>query len=109
MEKSYHEVACTLSDEEWMSLINKERDGLPECCANISELREQIIQIARDGARLAAWNGMEFLRAYRVACDGHTFDEETTPVLLRLVREVAESMGYTLDEVHALAHQGNGE
>lgn len=103
------ETPSTLTDEEWMSLINKERDGLPECCANIGELRDQIIQIARDGATLAPWNGMQFLRAYRVARDGHEITDETAPVLMKLVREVTESMGYTLDEVHGFPHQGNGE
>lgn len=104
-----HETDSTLTDSEWMSLINKERDGLPECCANISELRDQIIQIIRDGGKLAPWNGMQFLRAYRVCRDGHDLNDETTPVLMKLVREVAESMDYTLDMVHGLPHQGNGE
>lgn len=102
-------IPCTLSDEEWMSLINKEREGLPVCCANISELRDQIILIARDGTKLPPWNGMAFLRAYRVARDGHDFTDATTPVLLRLVKEVVESMGYTMDEVNQFPHQGNGE
>jgi hypothetical protein len=44
-------VQIVLTDEEWMSIINKERDGLPPCCANVSNLRDEIISIARaDGA-----------------------------------------------------------
>lgn len=109
MMKSLGETPCSLTDAEWMSLINKERDGLPRCCANISDLRDQLIQIARDGAMLAPWNGMEFLRAYRVARDGHDFTEEAQPALMKLVKEVAESMGLTLEKIHALPHQGNGE
>jgi hypothetical protein len=41
-------VQITLTDEEWMSVINKERDGLPPCCANVSALRDEIIGLARD-------------------------------------------------------------
>jgi hypothetical protein len=37
-----------LTDEEWMSIINMERDGLPVCCANISDLRDRLITVARD-------------------------------------------------------------
>lgn len=106
---AFQETSSTLTDEEWMSLINKDRNGLPECCANISDLRDQIIQIARDGATLAPWNGIQFLRAYRVARDGHDFNDEEFPALMRLVREVAHSMDYTLDEVHKFPHRGNGE
>ena len=107
--RSLHEIPCTLSDTEWMALINKEREGLPICCSNISELRDQIIQIARDGAMLPPWNGIHFLRSYRVARDGHELNDTTFPILMRLVSEIAESMGYTVDEVNTFPHQGNGE
>jgi hypothetical protein len=104
-----HKTPCTLTDTEWMSLIDKEREGLQACCANISELRDQIITIAREGAMLAPWNGLAFLRAYRVCRDGHEISDETHPTLMKLVREVAESMDYTLEEIHTFPHQGNGE
>lgn len=58
-----------LSDTEWMSLIDGARD-LQKCCANISELRDRIIEIARDGGRYHT-HSMFFLRAYRAAVDGH--------------------------------------
>ncbi len=98
-----------LTDNEWMSLINTHGEGLPPCCGNISSLRDEIISMARDGCTLAPWNGVQILRAYRVACDGHTFTEDAFPALLKLLREVAESMGYTLEQVHELPHKGNGE
>lgn len=41
-------VQIVLTDEEWMSIINKERDGLQPCCANVSALRDEIINIARE-------------------------------------------------------------
>ena len=99
----------SLTDTEWMSLINMKREGLQDCCANISELRDQIIMIARYDGELPPWNGIFFLRAYRVARDGHDIDDENTPVLMKLVREVAESMGLTLEEIHARKHEGNGD
>jgi len=92
-----------------MSLINQKREGLPPCCANISALRDEIIQIARDGAMLPPWNGLHFLRAYRVCRDGHDFDDVQFPALMKLTQQVAESMGYTLAEVDDFPHQGNGE
>ena len=102
-----HETPSALTDQEWMSLINKEREGLPPCCGNISELRDQIITIAREGAQHAAWNATQFLRAYRVARDGHNLEQ--LPALMKLVREVAESMGYSMEEVNSFPHEGNGE
>lgn len=48
---STHEsLTITLTDSEWMSLIDGEReDGLQRCCANISELRDVLIGAARNG------------------------------------------------------------
>jgi hypothetical protein len=39
-------VQIALTDREWMSIINRERDGLPPCCANVSALRDEIISLA---------------------------------------------------------------
>jgi hypothetical protein len=47
-EQQSKRVQITLTDEEWMSIINKERDGLPPCCANVSALRDHIIVLARE-------------------------------------------------------------
>jgi len=109
MDKPLHSVQSTLTDSEWVSLINKERGGLPECCGNISELRDRVIALAREGGLLPAWDSMMLLRAYRVARDGHDFTEEEHPALLKLVREVAEASGYTLEQIHEFPHEGNGE
>jgi hypothetical protein len=96
-----------LTDSEWMALIDKERDELPPCCANIADLRDEIIAIAREGGSLPPWNGMALLRTYRVALDGHgRLRPEEFPVLTKLVQEVAQSMGYTLEQVRAFPHEG---
>jgi len=103
------ELMVSLTDSEWMSLIDKERGGLPPCCANISELRDQIILLAREGGNLPPWNGMAYLRAYRVCLDGHPFTETHFPELLKLTKDVARSMGVTFEELGAFPHEGNGE
>jgi hypothetical protein len=45
------QTQIVLTDEEWMSIINKEREGLPPCCANVSALRDELISIAREDGR----------------------------------------------------------
>lgn len=44
----------SLTDGEWMRLIDGERDdsALPKCCANISALRDDLIGAARNGGRV---------------------------------------------------------
>lgn len=37
-----------LTNDEWMSLINADGEGLPRCCANISNVRDMIMSAARD-------------------------------------------------------------
>jgi len=82
-----------LTDEEWMSVINQERDGLPYCCANVSNVRDQLIGIARgDGDVLIP----DRLRLAMVAYVGtHDWDEEVTPVM----RRVIEQMGWSREEL----------
>lgn len=101
-----HAIPCTLTAEEWVCLLNSQQDDLPACCANVGALRDEIYAILCDGAMLAPWNGWNFLRAYRVYRDGH---EDDSSLLLKLVSEVAASMGVSLEEVQAMPHQGNGE
>lgn len=55
---SNEDAKITLTDTEWMDLIDGDRDGLPRCCANISALRDTLIQTARDGGRVAFFNSL---------------------------------------------------
>lgn len=90
-----------LTDAEWMSLIDGTREsGLQKCCANISELREQVIVIARDGGRYHTWANF-FLRAYRAAADGHDLD---IPALIVLRDACLTHAGVTLDELMEKPH-----
>lgn len=49
-------VRLDLTDSEWMSIIDSERDGLPVCCANVSELRDCITRAARFGGEITFIN-----------------------------------------------------
>ena len=100
----------SLTDTEWISLIDIDREGLPECCPNIANLRDEVIMVARYGGDLPPWNAVLLLRAFRVAVDGHDWmNEEQCPILWKLLREVAESRGHTLEEIMSWKHEGSGE
>lgn len=73
----------TLTDSEWMSLIDNSRDGLPQCCANISTLRDDLISAARSGGSVHFFNQVK-------THFGWCFpDHDITP----LMAKVAEQLG----------------
>lgn len=72
------EIKIELTDREWVSLIDQEDEGLPSCCANISALRDEIINILRNGKTLYSWDLLRFLRAYHPATSGHEFENMDT-------------------------------
>jgi len=63
MEK---EIRITLTDAEWISLIDCADDdsGLPICCANISALRDELIGVIRNGRNnpLSQWELDELIK-----------------------------------------------
>jgi hypothetical protein len=92
-----------LTDSEWMSLIDGTRDGgLQKCCANISNLRDAIIQIARDGGRYHA-SSIDFLRAYRACADGHD-GLGRIPALVKLRDACLAHSGITLEQLLEKPH-----
>jgi hypothetical protein len=80
-----------LTDTEWMELINKERDGLGICCANISNLRDYIIEVARSGGETMLAE-RKILRAYHVAYEGHDTLRQSLP-LEKFITQVASIAG----------------
>lgn len=94
------DATIDLTDSEWMSLISGERD-LQRCCANISELRDRIIEIARDGGRYHT-HSLFFLRAYRAAADGH--DIHGIPALNKIRDACLEHIGIAPAEFLAGPH-----
>jgi hypothetical protein len=82
-----NEIKVELADSEWMSLIDGERPGgLSKCCPNISNLRDQIILLARDGGVFNLFTIEEFRRALGWVADGH--DINGIPALMKLVDQL---------------------
>lgn len=98
-----YEDKVELTDEEWMSLIDKERDGLPSCCGSISALRDEIVDMARDGGQMA-FRHYSILRAYRACMDGHDMRGLST-ALDSLIQQIMDSAGVTWEHMETTTHQ----
>ncbi len=57
-----------LTDAEWMSIIDQDRDGLPPCCGNISALRDSITSHARNGGQPIFYSEFEMLKRHLSWC-----------------------------------------
>ena len=88
----------TLTDEEWMSIIDVTRDGLPICCANISALRDEIIEVAREGGD-AFFGKSNIEEKVMWVKDDHTL----SPVILK----ICEQLGIDLST--SFPHKAEGE
>jgi hypothetical protein len=81
-----------LTDSEWMSLIDGEReDGLQRCCANISALRDCLIGLARDGGRVNPFTIGRLQMTLGWVIDGHEIDN--IPALVK-VRDQLDLAGH---------------
>lgn len=92
------DVKLTLTDSEWMSLIDgsDEREGnLSRCCANVSTLRDSLISVARNGGTVHAFT-IERLKKYLGwVIDAH--DIADVPALMK----VCEQLGIEpLEQTH---------
>lgn len=97
------EAKIELADTEWMSLIDGERrDGLQKCCANIGNLREYVIQMAREGGCYQA-HSLGFLRAYHACAAGHDGLDEI-PALVKIRDACLVHQGITLAELLEKPH-----
>lgn len=85
-------VQITLTDEEWMSIINRERDGLPPCCANVSALRDEIIGLATDDGH-SMWAGHDHLRMKL----GWVFPEHDVPS--PAMQRIIDQLGWVPAEI----------
>lgn len=97
-----------LTDAEWMALLRSTEDSeLPPCCANISALRDEIIDLATERSDIS-WAKTGLLRAYGAARDGHDLDNGSFPVLDKLMQQVDAFGGLTradLPPVHQRFHR----
>ena len=71
-----------LTDSEWMSIIDGERDGLPMCCANISELRDSLISAARSGGETG------FFTRLPMYLDWCFPEHDITPVMQKVIDQM---------------------
>jgi hypothetical protein len=89
MAKKEPDYSAGLTDSEWMELIDGERDGLQHCCASISELRDVIIEIARDGCEMHTYQAERVLERFDAVKAEHP-DMEVSPELEKLVRRAEQ-------------------
>ncbi|MEN6550064.1 MAG: hypothetical protein ABFE07_28815 [Armatimonadia bacterium] len=75
-----------LTDSEWMELIDMTREGLPDCCANISAFRDAVITLAREGGELNVLSSGELLKTFAWASEGHDLND--LPIVHKLMRQV---------------------
>lgn len=97
-------MKLVLTDGEWMSLIDGTRGvgTLQKCCANISALRDEIIQIARDGGACYLY-AASFLRAYVAVAAGHDGLDDI-PALVKVRDACLACEDISLDTLRALPH-----
>ena len=93
-----------LTDEEWMGLIDKNREPLMACCANISHLRDEIIHVARSGGE-EVWNYQLLLRAFKAASDSHELNH---PTLIKFMEQVLDDSSITVDDLRGQGHEPTG-
>ena len=83
-----------LTDSEWMSIIDAEGEGLMRCCGNISELRDVLIQVARNGRTT------NFITEQRLQITlGWCYPEHDVPS--DAIRKVMEQVGFEVPDVAA--------
>ena len=79
-----------LTDSEWISLIDGDADDsqLPMCCGNVSALRDEFMQIVREGrnADIYDFRLNDLKRKLKWFADGH----DMTPLL----KKVCDQLGF---------------
>lgn len=76
------ETEIKLTDEEWMSILDPERDGLPICCGNISALRDEVYKLVRNSCKLPFYDVMSFFRAYLWCFSSHELPDSPVHKIL---------------------------
>ena len=84
------EMTVSLTDHEWMSLIDGERGSLQKCCANISELRDEIILIARHGGAVSMYDARELVALYEQCAESHEMKEVLA--LTKLINQIKNQL-----------------
>lgn len=79
-----------LTDSEWMSLLDGERDGLPRCCANVSALRDALMSVVRGGCEVGPFDRLQVQRTLWWVVEGHDLDPDGP--LVKLAGQVGLSL-----------------
>lgn len=74
-----------LTDSEWMSIIVRDRDGLPACCANISALRDVVISLAREDGEIGYLHDQVLARALTWCFPDH---EVPSPEIQKIIDQL---------------------
>lgn len=83
------EYQIQLTDSEWMDLIDgsDNRDNnLGMCCENVSALRDEIIDFARNGGHTYEFCLTTFKQTLKWVLDGHSIDG--IPALIKLCEQL---------------------
>ena len=106
-------TAINLYDEQWMSILDQTRDGLPACCGNLSELRDRIFSIVRNGCEVSEWEYTFLARAFWNAQCSHDLPNLTVWKVHEQMMENCDQynkMYTTLAEYHKdLSHEPQKE
>lgn len=81
-------IKVELTDEEWMSVISQDRDGLPSCCANISALRDAIISMARNDGEYQSFFMVQTLSPFYWATSSHDFEDDS--VVMKILNQILD-------------------
>lgn len=80
-----------LTDEEWMSIIARERDGLPACCGNVSALRDVLISVARDDGEVSFIHRTRLAQALTWCFPSHDVPSDA-------IQKVLDQVGFEMPE-----------
>ena len=90
LSKPEEAVKLDFTDSEWMSLLDGDAEDseLPTCCANIAQLRNDLMFIVRNGRRegIPSWSLSDIRKHLKWVADGHEL--KNLPLIQRLVDAV---------------------
>ena len=91
-----------LTDSEWMSLLDGEREGLQRCCANVSVLRDVLMNIVRGGGEVGTFDRFQLEQKFAWFIEGHNLDPDGP------LAKIAAQVGLSTDPPEEHPRQ-NGE
>lgn len=84
------DYSLNLTNDEWVQVLDGESDDsqLPKCCANVSELRDALMRVIRNG-RNTPINAFDMSRLKQTlgwVCSGHDMDQY--PVIKKICEQI---------------------